>query len=275
MLAQTDTPRVAVISMQKNEAELLPIWLAYYHRLIGAENVYLIDNGSDIDAARVQLVDARRSGVNVIDKPGQDAFERKGPVIQRLARSLADQYDVIIPIDGDEFLTLKADPGTLMSRDTLHSEASAFLRSERDYALITCHFLNVANTPIVVRREFRKVFIRPNTEFTLNRGFHFQPAEAAEGHESGFAYLHFHHKADIEVMQNLAIPKIGEDRYKTYLETGREAPIKGKGKHMAKYIDMSQDRYQKYMQRISGEQIDVSDFFASFDQPVPFAAAPE
>lgn len=275
MLAQSDAPRIAVISMQKNEVELLPIWLDYYRQLVGASNIYLIDNGSDFDSTKAALADARTSGVNVLDHPGHDAFLRKGSLIQDLARSLEAEYDIILPIDGDEFLTMKEAPGALLDLATLQREVAGFLRSDRDYALITCHFLNIAHTPFVVRRHFRKVFIRPTTEFNLNRGFHYRVDQAAEGYESGLAYLHFHHKAEVEVMQNLAIPKLGEERYKTFIETGGEEPLKGGGKHMTKYFSMSQDHYQEYMQQIRGERIDVSDFFASFDQPVPFAAAAE
>lgn len=271
MLAKTNVPRIAVISMQKNESELLPIWLDYYRRLVGAANVYLIDNGSDLERTKVELEAARASGINVVEKPGQNAFERKGPIIQELARSLEGQYDAVIPIDGDEFLTIKNAPDSLMARNAFETQVNAFLVSDQDYALITCHFLNVAGTSIVVRRPFRKVIIRPTSNFVLNRGFHYQPEQAAAGYETQLAYLHFHHKADIEVMQNLAISKIGEARYKSFVDAGGETAIKGNGKHMAKYIAMSQEHYKTYMERISGERIDVSGVFAGFEQKVPFA----
>ena len=39
--------KIAIFMMQKNEKDLLPIFVAYYGHLFGYENIYIFDNGSD------------------------------------------------------------------------------------------------------------------------------------------------------------------------------------------------------------------------------------
>lgn len=269
-MTDTDNPRVAVLSMQKDEAKTLPTWLAYYARLVGAENIHLIDNGSEAPGMAEHLAAASASGVNVLSKPGRDAFVQKGEVVQELARSLAGRYDVVIPVDGDEFLTMYARPAALIDHAEFYREMAEFLASGRPAGYISAHFVNIARSRFVVEKPFKKVFIQPDSAFRLNRGFHFQNRHADVGHRSGLAYIHFHHKETVEDMQTIAVPKLGEERLQMIRDSEPGEKITGQGSHMAKFLAMSQSGYERYMDRIPGERIDVSPVFEAIARPVPF-----
>lgn len=261
---------MAVASMQKEETSLLPVWLDYYGRLIGHEGIHLIDNGSESQAMKDQLSEAAAAGVNVTVTPGREAFDKKGEIIQELARSLAGKFDVIIPIDGDEFITLKDSPTRLLDIDLFYEEIANFLASGRDVGFISSQFLNLTNTDYVVRRGFRKVFVKPDTQFPLNRGYHYVEKYLDLGYMSQFSYIHFHHKLDIENMKSVAAHKIGEDRLEMFLTSDDPEGLRAKGRHMAKYLNMSQVDYEAYMEGLNGRRLNISAVFSELKHRVPF-----
>lgn len=264
-------PSVAVISMQKDESELLPVWLAYYGRLVGPENIYLIDNGSDSDDVKSIIENAKKSNTTCLAYPGGENFDKKGEIVQGITRSLLNNYDVVIPIDGDEFLTFASNPQELINIVDFYEEVSRFTKSEFDVGFISLHFLNIAGTPNVASRAFKKVFVRPNSKFKLNRGFHYEDKHKDIGYRSKFAYIHFHHKRTVEEMRKLAIPKLGEERYNDLMALETVERQSGKGKHMARYLKLKQPGYDRYMERLEGERFDVSEVFSALKFPVPYA----
>ena len=96
----------------KDEKPYVEEWVAY-HRLIGVDHFYLYDNEKPLVLA--ELLKAHSKYVTVI--PWQVAFD-SGEFLVRSPQSKAynhfienysQDYDWVLPIDGDEFLVLKKD----------------------------------------------------------------------------------------------------------------------------------------------------------------------
>ena len=70
---------IAILMMQKNESELLDKWLRYHGYLVGFENLYVYDNGSESQEIISLLEKYQQFGVNVDFEHNQRAdFEGKG-----------------------------------------------------------------------------------------------------------------------------------------------------------------------------------------------------
>ena len=94
--------RIAAVTIAYNEDFVLPKWVDYYGRQVGLENIYVIDDGSDINP-REYLP----ATVNVVHQP-RTSFDS-----WRLSRSLGifqhfllETYDVVIVTDSDEFIVV-------------------------------------------------------------------------------------------------------------------------------------------------------------------------
>lgn len=94
-------PEVAVITMARDEGDLLPLWVSHYARHVGIDNLVVLDDNS---------VDGSTEGLGctvhrVPELKGGLAFE---PVRMRLMNGLAAGllavYDYAVFIDVDEFL---------------------------------------------------------------------------------------------------------------------------------------------------------------------------
>ena len=99
--------RVAVMTMVRNEAAMLPRWVGYYGSQVGHENLYVFDDQSDdgsttgIDATVLRLP-VRAAQI------GRDFSPFKAAVGSKFARMLLIMYDAVIFTDVDEFIV--ADP---------------------------------------------------------------------------------------------------------------------------------------------------------------------
>jgi hypothetical protein len=96
--------RLAVLTMARDEAVLLPKWLGYYGAQVGVENLYIVDDnsrdgGTDGLACNVLRVPEIRGG----------QFEvARSRVLGGLADALLALYDAVLFVDVDEFVV--ADP---------------------------------------------------------------------------------------------------------------------------------------------------------------------
>lgn len=104
---------VAVMTMARNEASMLPRWLTYYGAQVGAPNLFVLDDMSsdgsvvDIDATVVHLpvrATARRSDAGEASEADGGAAFRKTVASNKFAAALLEFYDVVIFVDADEFI---------------------------------------------------------------------------------------------------------------------------------------------------------------------------
>lgn len=92
--------KIAVVTMQYNEAFFVPRWIDYYAGLVGIENLYVVDNDSD-DKVREAL-----KGVSVVRYPrtALDDQER-ARFISKFVGALLELYETVIYTDCDEFIS--------------------------------------------------------------------------------------------------------------------------------------------------------------------------
>ena len=115
-------PRIACMTMVKDDVEFLDIWVKYYSGLFGAVNCYVIDHGSQDTSA---IDRAKALGVQVLCMPFEypaaspDGLRKDGTPVQfdgfrfaflsKLRTSLRVFYDVVIMHDVDEILVSHPD----------------------------------------------------------------------------------------------------------------------------------------------------------------------
>lgn len=99
--------RRALITIVHNEPVFLPLWLRYYSSFFGAEDIYVLDNGTTDGST---------------DRPGfvripvaHDRVDHTWMVrtIERLQHELLERYDVVLVTDVDEIVAPVPEWGTL------------------------------------------------------------------------------------------------------------------------------------------------------------------
>jgi Glycosyl transferase family 2 len=99
--------RRAVLTMVHNEPVFLPIWLGYYSRSFGPDDIYVIDNDS---------TDGSTDRGGFVRIPAShDSVDHTWMVrtIEEHQRSLLERYDVVLVTDVDEVVTPTPEWGTL------------------------------------------------------------------------------------------------------------------------------------------------------------------
>lgn len=77
---------LAVFTMVYNEQRMLPVWVRYYRQQVGAENLFILDHGSESlpDLPDCHVIPLRRHELDEIDRCAQvQAFQK------RLLRTIA------------------------------------------------------------------------------------------------------------------------------------------------------------------------------------------
>jgi len=259
----TDKPaRIAIVLMQKDEEDLLPVWLAYYTRFFKAENLFIIDNGSSSFAVKEHLRAAENRGSKVFFRPGRENFANKGPLVQGLSKDIADDYDIVIPIDCDEFIGVEVDKKPICIAKRVKDELQAFAESPATVAMIRGYFLNAPTTTKVRRRGNKKVAIKPHTDYVLNRGYHFPEKGIEGGFATNLCYLHFHFRPSVEHMRRSAHDKLPASVVKN------PEGYFGGGWHMIQYLDMDEETYYKTFPEAN---IDIKNVFSRIFHNVPFS----
>jgi hypothetical protein len=99
---------VAVITMTRNEARMLPRWVEYYGGAVGERNLYVLDDSSDDGSTQGLAATVITMPVRATEEPGRVFGAYKAALASKLAVALLDMYDVVVFTDADEFIV--ADP---------------------------------------------------------------------------------------------------------------------------------------------------------------------
>jgi hypothetical protein len=237
-------PRVACIMMQKDERYLLKPWLAYYGYLFGYENLFVIDNGSQLPEVRDVLKEYQVRGVTVDYRYGdRKDYERKGNIISEQIRLLDQQgqYDFLMPLDCDEFVVLKIDGGIFPLRDHILRYLDGLTGESR--VLRFPHQL--ANHPLhpfyFHYFSFFKVFFAANTFVSVDHGHHIGHSSKGKGvRDTNLIHLHFHYKrhdALIEQARRSWIGAVDIDNHEQL------RGYRGPSMHLAQYFLTSREEY--------------------------------
>ena len=153
-VGETGVPRVVVLTVARDEAEMLPRWVRHYGAQVGVENLVVVDdNSSDGSTDALPCPVLRIPGF-----PPERFEERRIKLVSGLAQGLLNSYDVAIFTDVDEFLV--PDPAR-------HDGLVSYLQARRDRAVMAPLALNVLHDarsegaldpeqPVVGQRRFAK-----------------------------------------------------------------------------------------------------------------------
>lgn len=147
-------PTVCVLTMVRDEAEMLPRWIRHYGAQVGVENlVVLDDNSSDGSTDDLPCTVHRLPAL-----PGPGYERARMTLVSGLAAGFLGVYDYVVFVDADEFLV--PDP-------TRHADLPSYLASRPDRDVLAPLALNLvhvpsleaplrADEPVLAQRSFAK-----------------------------------------------------------------------------------------------------------------------
>lgn len=229
--------------MQKNEGELLPIWVEYYSNLFLPKSLYIFDNGSNDKLTLDALHIAERKGVNVIyDFNNAKDFESKGIIIGNKIQEIDQDYDFIIPLDCDEFIGCRTQNGGISFQiEDIVNELTKHLDTKETLLFDSQGFNSPVSKEHFFFRNDRKCFFRQGTFLSLDVGFHWGKTKFCDGeHRTNLIQLHFHNKP-YDVAKEHAREKL-KLRVNSFLPEDIKN-YTGPGVHMVKYFTMNHEEY--------------------------------
>jgi hypothetical protein len=226
--------------MMKNEKALIRPFLRYHGALFGAENLYVIDNGSNDPEVLDTVAEFEREGVNVDRSyPRVEDFRLKGTIISNLVKRLDMQnsYDFYILLDCDEFVALDEDGTYCCDRDSIHSYIDSF-RGEERMLKVSTNLSNILGWPGAFQAApYSKTIFPKNVLLTTDDGFHGGVSRNNSGYIStNLVYVHFHYRPYDEVVK-FARQKLASEISETDLNNPDVLRhYKGRGWHMIGYL---------------------------------------
>ena len=135
--ATSYSPRVAVVTMARDESEMLPRWVDHYGRHVGIEHLLVLDDNSTDGSTSGLACEVRPLPA----LPGGDEFERvRMKLINRAAADLLRTHDWVVFADADEFLV--PDPAR-------HGSLPQLLASHREQAVVGAVGVNVLHDHVM------------------------------------------------------------------------------------------------------------------------------
>lgn len=126
-------PNVLVMTMARDEADMLPRWVDHYGRQVGTENLVVLDD-STVDGSTEELP----CTVHRLPPLGPRFEGTRMRLLSGLAAGFLEVYDVVVFVDVDEFLV--ADPA-------VHADLRSYLATRADRDVIAPLGLNVVHLP--------------------------------------------------------------------------------------------------------------------------------
>jgi Glycosyl transferase family 2 len=235
--------RTLCLLMQKNERDLLPIWIKYHAALFNIENIVIVDNASTDEEVLHTLKDAALLGARVITRP--DPIEQKGEIIGSLIREYdkSGQYTMFLPLDCDEFV------GALQGSEAYFdaSAINAELEQHREYQgplTIAGSFYNVpGDIDSFFFWKEDKVFFPANTFKSIDYGFHSGLSQLKiPPRSTSIIHVHYQHKP-LQLLRQHAREKLKARVDVDDIDALRS--YTGAGSHLVKYFFMGLDHYLK------------------------------
>ncbi|PPQ37828.1 Glycosyl transferase family 2 [Rhodoblastus acidophilus] len=192
-------PKVAVLMIQKDEADLLEPWILHHGEIFGYDNLYVWDNGSSDPrlAETIELWSDR--GVRFFDGARRpERYRDKGRLFADQIRNLErfGHYDFFLPLDCDEFIALKATEGRIETRREAILAAFAALDTGDDLFAVD---YNYPNSQCTRNRffgwDFNKKFVRRDAFVSMDHGGHAIVTHSGRpAAPTDFAYIHYYYR---------------------------------------------------------------------------------
>lgn len=242
--------RVACMMMQKDEEFLLDPWLRYHAYLFGAENLFVLDNGSTQPDVLRRLERAETDGVTVIREFREKAhFEDKGRVfhwlVRRLERVLA--LDFLMPLDCDEFVAVMDPDGRVRCEpDTVKGYLGAEHLGDPRVLYTTGSFFNVPSRPgwYSFRNE-RKCFFADGVINNLGMGFHRGWSRLSDEEcRTRIIHFHFRYRPYASYLRSAKLKM--EARVDEFSAEEVAKSQRSGGSHMARLAFLSEEEYSEH-----------------------------
>jgi hypothetical protein len=168
--------KIACLMMQKNELALLDTWIRYHGSLFGYENLFIFDNGSEIEEINSILHKHIRRGISLQKAfRGKKDFFNKGHILGEYIKFL-DQtadYDFFVPLDCDEFLAVQSEEDEILCQKG--PIVDEFLKYEN-----TVQALQIKGSYFNIPRDKEKFYFYPEQKLLfrsktfafMDEGFH-------------------------------------------------------------------------------------------------------
>lgn len=243
----SDPVSVACVMMQKNEDALLRPWIAHHGELFGYRNLHIFDNGSTSSSVLAELDEARARGVHVDMRFATACdYENKGFLLRdrilELERASEGHIDFFFPLDCDEFVGT-TDGGALSFHRADVLRALRRHVGEKGMLKISHALVNCAGVTdrFVVRAE-SKCFCARGSLAELDHGSHHASSRFdVPDVTTKIIYVHLRHKP-FDMVREAAREKL-KLRVKSFDEETLRAYTDGQGRHLPKYLLMSEQEY--------------------------------
>jgi len=205
--------RVKVFMMQRNEGDILKEWLEYHGFLFGFKNLHVIDDGSTDRSARI-LKSYTNKGVKV--RFVRNRFTNKGNDLLEWCKELyrADQVDLFLPLDADEFVALREDKRVYTaSRHKLFQYLERLSKYPRIYRVgywmygaeeaLSYHNVFREQRKFYKKEGRQKHFFHPYLVSSLDRGFHEPVAQSPQVKTfyCALTLFHYHYRGVKKMVQ--------------------------------------------------------------------------
>jgi len=229
--------------MQKNETLLLRPWLLFHGALLGFQNLFVFDNASSPEV-RAILWEFTVLGVKVdFSRAGPEDYPAKGAIAGQKIKELmaTGRYDLVIPLDCDEFLAMATPAGpSYASNDLLH-ELDRIAGQRVIARTVSCYLNRPGYIDEFWLADHRKCIV-PMTDFeSIDHGSHAALPEPAGGYaRTALCYIHMHHKPYPEFLAGVREKLRYEVDINDPVALGRRNYI---GAHLAEYPSMTAAEY--------------------------------
>jgi hypothetical protein len=236
--------RVACLMMLRDEDLLAELWLLHHGDLFGFENLYVYDNGSVSEAVLTTLRKFAARGANVdFSHSLPEDYGAKGAIatakIQEFQRG--DRYDIVLPLDCDEFVAVTGPDGPSLRRADIMAELTRIHEAGAICVINRCYYNVPGYLDLFWYAWYHKSVI-PVAKFTwIDHGFHLPALPDGEAFgQTSLIHIHLHCKP-FALVQHGAQQKLS-----TRTNVADRAALrgfKGHGDHLVKYLLMTAAQY--------------------------------
>jgi len=230
--------------MQKDEELLLRPWLLYYGYLFGFENLYVYDNGSVSPAVQATLKAFEAAGVHVdysCDAPTD--FEHKGLRLGAKIKEFqaAALYDVVLPLDCDEFIAINGAHGFACDRTEILAELQRISDGGTVCRITKCLENNPGYADLFHYATLTKSIVPVSAFLGIDHGFHQASLPPSQTYgQTSLIHIHMHFKPFAQVVES------AKNKLAPFVDVTDKAALdgfEGVGVHLKKYFFMSNDDY--------------------------------
>jgi hypothetical protein len=269
--------RVACTVMLKDESVLVNPFLEYHADLFGAENLYVVDNGSTDPVVLEALRKFERVGVKVDrSHPTAADYAQKGTIIGDLVTRLDREgdHDFYVLLDCDEFVVLRLGDGYTCDPKAILDHLGG-MRGETRILKVDTNLSNIPGWPGVFQSApYAKTIFPRDVLLSTDHGHHIGTSRTGSGHlPCDIVYVHYHYRSFDEILR-FARRKLAPMMPVEDLDDPKKLRrFRGIGNHMVGYMTGGADSYYGQFRNVQ-DPVRFPDLLARFKEigvVVPFA----